>query len=195
MGPKKAGLLFAAVAGCLALAGCGFKPIYAVSEGGAAPLNQRVAIGAVVAPEEVHPLIVSALTDRIALKNGETPKYELTVDAKETAERLAVQIDATVTRYNYRLNARYALRDLSTGETTNGRARAVTSYNIVSSQYSTLFAEQTAQEKAARLLAEEIERDLLIRFSQGFADDGAAPQEITDEAEPGGDAIDIIQEP
>ncbi len=203
MKPKKAGLLFATIAGGLALTGCGFKPIYAVSEDGSASINQRVAIGVVNAPEDLHPLIVSALADRIALKKGETAQYELTVDAKETAERLAVQIDATVTRYNYRLNARYGLRDLSTGETTKGRARAVTSYNIVSSQYSTLFAERTAQEKAARLLAEEIERDLLIRFSQGFAEDGmeagiARETELDGETEllpaPGDDPIDFIQD-
>jgi hypothetical protein len=37
----------------------------------------------------------------------------------------------------------------------------------VSSQYSTLFAEKTALKKAARLLAENIERDILIRFAEG----------------------------
>ncbi len=175
MGQKKAGLLFVVIAGCLALAGCGFKPIYAISEDGAAPLNQRIAIGAVSAPEEIQPMIVGALTDRMAKKNGEKADYELTVSAKEIAERLAVQIDATVTRYNYRLNANYALLDLRTGKKTTGRAKAVTSYNIVSSQYSTLFAERAAREKAARSLAEEIERDLLLQLIDApDADDGDA---------------------
>ncbi len=154
----------ALAAGLLTLAGCGFKPIYAVTENGAAPLNQRIAIGAIAAPEEVRPLIASALAERIVLKSGETAKYELTVNASETAERLAVQIDATVTRYNYRLNANYALLNLRTGKKIKGGAKAVTSYNIVSSQYSTLFAERTAREKAARTLAEEIERDLLLQL-------------------------------
>jgi LPS-assembly lipoprotein len=162
----------ALIAGLLALAGCGFKPIYAVAENGAAPLNQRIAIGAVQAPEEIHLLIVGALADRIAVKNGEAVDYELTVNAKEIAERLAVQIDATVTRYNYRLNANYALLNLRTGETISGSANAVTSYNIVSSQYSTLFAERAAREKAARTLAEEIERALLLQLLDGPDTDG-----------------------
>ncbi len=164
----------ALAAGLLALAGCGFKPIYAVTENGAAPLNQRIAIGEVRAPEEIHPLIVNALADRIALKGDETADYELTVNAKEIAERLAVQIDATVTRYNYRLNANYALLDLRTGKTISGSAKAVTSYNIVSSQYSTLFAERTAREKSARTLAEEIERDLLLQLLDRPDTDGSS---------------------
>jgi len=122
----------------------------------------------------------------MALNAGETAKYGLSVAATETAQRLAVQIDASVTRYNYRLNARYTLLDLETGERINGRARATTSFNIVSSQYSTLFAERAAQEKAARLLAEKIERDLLIRFASDDTaqeDEADADDDFLDETE------------
>ncbi len=152
----------------LMVSACGFKPIYATPQGSSAPLSQLVSIGQVDAPDTVRAQISSALNDRISLKEGETPKYELIVAVKETAQRLAVQIDATVTRYNYRLRANYTLVDFKTGERIKGRAQAVTSYNIVNSQYSTLFAERAATEKAATLLAEEIERDLLIRFSEGL---------------------------
>ncbi len=153
------------LAGMLVVTGCGFRPIYATSPDGAPPLNQLVAVRQVAAPETIRTLITDALNDRIILKDGEKPKYDLYVNAKESAERLAVQIDATVTRYNYRLRANYVLINLESGKRSSGSAHAVTSYNIVSSQYSTLYAERTAQEKASRLLAEEIERDLLIQFS------------------------------
>ncbi len=148
----------------LTLSACGFKPIYATPDGASAPVNRQIAIGPVTAPEEVHLYITDALHERIVLREGEAPKYELTVVASEAAQRLAVQIDATVTRYNYRLNGRYRLRDLESQKVRQGSVRAITSYNIVSSQYSTLFAERTAREKAARLLAEEIERDILLSF-------------------------------
>jgi len=161
----------------LVITGCGFKPIYATPTGASAPLNQLVAIRSVTASDTILPLVTSALKDRIVLREGQAPKYDLYVDAKERAERLAVQIDATVTRYNYRLNARYTLIDLATGERTRGSAQAVTSYNIVSSQYSTLFAERAAQEKAARLLASEIERDLLLRFANETLGEDA-PEEL-----------------
>jgi LPS-assembly lipoprotein len=151
------------IAAALAAAGCGFRPVYATNADDAPPLFQRIAIGAVIAPEAVQPFLVDALQDRMAPQDDESPRFELVVTASEIAERLAVQIDATVTRYNYRLEADYKLTDLSTGVATRGSANAVVSYNIVSSQYSTLFAERKAQEKAATILAREIERDLALR--------------------------------
>lgn len=156
-------LAFACAA--MLLSGCGFKPIYATAEGDS-PVSRLVAVGPVAAPETVAPYIADALNARLGAVNDEEPRYDLLVEAREGAERLAVQIDATVTRYNYRLSARYRVIDRQTGEGFRGVARSVTSYNIVSSQYSTLFAERTAVEKAARQLAEEIERDLLIRFAE-----------------------------
>lgn len=167
--------LIAAFGLALALSSCGFKPIYATKEG-ASPLSRLVAVGPVAAPETVAPYVADALNARLGAVNGETPRYDLFVSANEAAERLAVQIDATVTRYNYRLSARYRVVDRATGEGFSGVARSVTSYNIVNSQYSTLFAERTAVEKAARQLAEEIERDLLIRFSE--------PEEERDKVDP-----------
>ena len=161
---KRIAVISAVASAALLLSGCGFQPLYATPEGGV-PVNQLVRVSTISAPETVAPYLSSALDERIGSRQAE-PRYNLYVDAREGAERLAVQIDATVTRYNYRLSAKYTVIDNQTGETFRGSARAVTSYNIVSSQYSTLVAERTAIEKAARLLAEEIERDLLIRFAQ-----------------------------
>lgn len=179
MKPSRAIFSAALLAILIFLAGCGFRPIYATGADGSPPLNQLVAIRHVAAPDTVRALIGDALNDRILLKEGQNPKYDLYVKARESAERLAVQIDATVTRYNYRLRAEYTLVNLEDGTRRNGKATAVTSYNIVSSQYSTLYAERTAQEKASRLLAEEIERDLLIQFSgEGAEGDGADAPEL-----------------
>jgi len=158
-------ILAATAASALLLGGCGFRPLYATTQGDAA-ISRLISVQTIAAPETVAPYLSDALGERVGAVNGETPRYDLSVEAREGAEKLAVQIDATVTRYNYRLSARYTAVDRLTGERITGVARAVTSYNIVNSQYSTLFAERAAIEKAARLLAEEIERDLLIQFSQ-----------------------------
>ncbi|GJL90888.1 LPS assembly lipoprotein LptE [Hyphococcus sp.] len=157
--------LFVALVLALALGACGFKPIYATAQG-ESPISRQVSVANIAAPETVAPYMMDALDARLGAVNGEKPRYELYVEAREGAERLAVQIDATVTRYNYRLSARYRVIDTQTGDSFKGVARAVTSYNIVNSQYSTLFAERAAVEKAARQLAEEIERDILVRFSE-----------------------------
>lgn len=160
--------LKAIAVGCLALTvgACGFQPIYATHDG-ASSVSRQVEISAIAAPDAAINYITDALNARMQPTEGVTPRYALSLEVREGAQRLAVQIDATVTRYNYRLNAKYSAVDRETGDVFRGRVIAVTSYNIVSSQYSTLFAERDAIEKAARQLAEEIERDLLIRFSEG----------------------------
>lgn len=161
----------AIVAACLLATACGFKPIYATPADGSTPVFRQVALRSVAAPETIQSVVSEAIQDRLVVEAGSSAKYDLYVSAAERAERLAVQIDATVTRYNYRLTARYTAIDSTTGEKIRGSARAVTSYNIVTSQYSTLYAERTAVEKAAKLLAEDIERDLLVRLA-GIESDG-----------------------
>lgn len=155
----------ALLAAFLMLQGCGFQPLYATADN-AAPTSQLVSLQSVNAPENIAPRVSDALGARLGAAEGVAPRYDLYVTATDRAEQLAVQIDATVTRYNYRLSAKYVAVDRVTGERFSGEARAVTAYNIVRSQYSTLFAENAAVEKAAALLAEEIERDLLVRFAE-----------------------------
>lgn len=175
---KQALKIVACLIGAAILSACGFKPIYATPTGENSTLNQRVAIRSVAGSQTINPIVVDALERRMQLKDGVAPEYDLYVTVSERAERLAVQIDNTTTRYNYRLRGRYTVIDLNTGRRFNGIADAVTSYNIVSSQYSTLFAENTAREKAADMLAEEIERDLLMRFVKKGAIDESEPEEV-----------------
>ena len=54
---------------------------------------------------------------------------------------------------------------------------AIASYNVVTSQYSTLFAEQTAREKAAKTLIEELERDILL-----IIDDDATAKRVEEDS-------------
>lgn len=161
---RLAGLIFC-LALCTLVSACGFKPVYAVSEDGTAPIIRQINVASIAAPEEIIGFVTTSMNDRISTPDGVSPKYDLYVETRERAQRLAVQIDATITRFNYRLIGRYTVVDRETGKRFRGRAEAVTSYNIVTSIYSTLFAEQQAREKAANLLAEEIERDLLIRLA------------------------------
>ena len=55
-----------------------------------------------------------------------------------------------------------------------GSAEAVASFNVVDSQYATLFAEEAAREKAARTLIERIERNILLRLN----DDKEVEEEV-----------------
>jgi LPS-assembly lipoprotein len=144
----------------LLLSSCGFRPLYATADGGGTGLTQ-MALVSVDAPEAIGDVVNRAFERRI--RGGDDARYELSVKASEQAERLAVQIDASVTRYNYRLVGDYTLVERSSGKRYTGSVVSIASFNIVNSQYSTLYAEEQAKEKAAAQLVEDIERDFLLK--------------------------------
>ena len=153
------------VALCL-LSACGFEPLYATSEAASKPALQSVRLIEVKASDIATPIVTRALERRTAGGAGESEaEYDLVVTVRELAQPLAVQIDDSVTRYNYRLLADYTLTRRKDGEAFSGKAEAVASFNVVASQYSTLYAEDAAREKAARNLAERIERDILLEIA------------------------------
>lgn len=145
----------------LLLAACGFRPLYATPEGGGTGLTQMALVN-VDAPEAIGDVVTRAFERRI--RGGESALYDLSVKASEQAERLAVQIDASVTRYNYRLVGDYTLIERATGKRYTGNVVSIASFNVVNSQYSTLYAEEQAKEKAAAQLVEDIERDVLLKL-------------------------------
>ncbi|MEL6212189.1 MAG: hypothetical protein AAFY22_13630 [Pseudomonadota bacterium] len=170
------------------LSGCGFQPLYATPEGQEVGGFQEVALAGVQGPESIAPLISDAFTERRLVGAGAgNAEYDLTLEAEEFAQRLAVQIDASVTRFNYILRGDYALTRRSDGKVFRGGAEATASFNVVDSQYSTLFAEQAAREKAARALIESIERDILLTLS-------AEADEARDAPEPGDRSIELRDE-
>lgn len=147
------------------LTACGFTPLYATNEAsGASPLRE-VRLASVSASDQLAPAVERAFERRLAAPGSTGAEYDLVLNVTDRSQRLAVQIDSSVTRYNYRVLATYTLSHRTSGKTLRGRAESVTSFNIVSSQYSTLYAENAAREKAARSLAEEVERDILLKLA------------------------------
>lgn len=155
-----ASIILAAAA--VSLPGCGFTPVYKTVEDndGAGPLS-TVRLGTITSSDTATPILTRAFERRTARPAETNVKYELYVAVTESAQPLAIQIDDSVTRYNYRMRGAYTLVELATGARSKGNADATVSFNIVSSQYSTLFAENDAREKAARVLVEDIERDIV----------------------------------
>lgn len=159
-------IAFAAAVAALAplLQSCGFTPVYAARQGGERPLLSRMHVAEITGQERLRDA-VSDVFERRARSDDETALYDLTIDVREAAIPLAVQIDDSVTRYNYRVTANYTLVRRSTRKQTTGTAEAIASFNVVASQYSTLYAENAAREKAAGALAEQIERSIFLKFS------------------------------
>ncbi len=144
------------------LLGCGFQPLYADRTAAQAVAFDNIDLVNINAPSSIKDILTRSYQERKALSGGGAPEYHLVISARESAQRLAVQIDASVTRYNYALRASYTLTRMIDGKVYRGNTDTVASFNVVPSQYSTLFAENTARKKAARALVENIEREILL---------------------------------
>jgi LPS-assembly lipoprotein len=146
---------------CVALAGCGFTPLY----GGGKLAPQLSSIYVEEIPErngfELRTRLIEALnTDGVMAGK----RYRLKVSLSESSQGIALQNDATITRYNNRMEAKYVLTDAGGTVVTQGVQSELSSYNVVQSPYATLAAEQDAGKRAAQDMAERIRLELGFWF-------------------------------
>jgi LPS-assembly lipoprotein len=146
---------------CVALAGCGFTPLY----GGGKLAPQLSSIYVEEIPErngfELRTRLIEALnTDGVIAGK----RYRLKVSLSESSQGIALQNDATITRYNNRMEAKYVLTDAGGTVVTQGVQSELSSYNVVQSPYATLAAEQDAGKRAAQDMAERIRLELGVWF-------------------------------
>jgi LPS-assembly lipoprotein len=142
----------------LTLAACGLKPLYAA--GGHGPVAQGLA-AIDVSPIEGKAgwLMRNALVDELgaARSRGTAARYRLDVRLDDKLEGLALLSDDTVGRERRTLRARYQLVDLANGnillDATDGSDAGI---DVVSSEYATIAAENTALENLAKDVADRI---------------------------------------
>ena len=145
------------LAAMLALSGCGLSPMYAGGSGG--PVAQGLA--AVEVPPiqgKAGWLVRNALNDRLGQtgKHG-TPRYRLDVLLDENLEGLGLISDDTVGRERRTLRARYQLVDIGSGEILlDATAGSDAGIDVVSSEYATIAAENTALENLSNEVADRI---------------------------------------
>lgn len=145
------------LAALLLLAGCGLQPMYA--GGGSGAVAQGLA-SVEVAPIEGHAgwLVRNALRDRLAQTGAASePRYRLDVLLDDQLEGLGLLTDETIGRERRTLRARYQLVDLANGEIVlDATAGSDAGVDVVSSEYATIAAEQTALENLAGTVADRI---------------------------------------
>lgn len=160
---------FAALLAPLLLAGCGLQPMYAGGGDGA------IARG--LAAVDVPPIEGRAgwlVRDALRHELGQGPdgagsgaQYRLDVLLDEQLQGLGVLTNETVGRERYILRARYQLIELATGTIVlDATAGSDAGIDVVSSEYATIAAEQTAQENLARRLADQIAGRLALSLRQ-----------------------------
>ena len=145
------------------LGGCGFQPLYgdrSVSGGLQAGVEDHFANIAIAnIPDREGQFLRNILTDRLhARGRPETADFVLSIDPiREREISTGILTDATATRGQLNLDTRLRLIDRKGNETVlDLPLRSIASYNILSSQYSTVVAEDDARERALKDLATQI---------------------------------------
>jgi LPS-assembly lipoprotein len=150
----------------LALAGCGLQPMYA--GGGQGRVAQGLAAVDVSAIEgRAGWLVRNALVDRfgVAGGGGSAPRFRLDVRLDDRLEGYAVLSDDTIGRERRTLRARYQLVDLGSGEIVyDASAGSDAGIDVVSSEYATIAAEQTALENLAQDVADRIVTSVALKL-------------------------------
>lgn len=165
---KPSPLLLIALA---SLTACGLRPVYGGGSHGAV----AQALGNVeVAPIEGKAgwLVRNALNDRLAAAGtaGAAPRYRLDVRLDDRLEGLGLLSDDTIGRERRTLRARYQLVELDGGRIVlDATAGADAGIDVVSSEYATIAAEQTALENLSREVADRIVTNLALHLRKGAA--------------------------
>ena len=138
------------------LSACGLSPMYA---GGSSGTVASGLAAVEVAPIEGRAgwLVRNALTDRLGAAGAQTPRYRLDIRLDDQLDALGVLRDDTVSRERRTLRARYQLVDLDSGAVLlDATAGSDAGIDVVSSEYATIAAEQTALENLSRDVADRI---------------------------------------
>lgn len=151
------------------LAGCQLQPLYA---GGASGRVASTLSSVKVVPIEgqVGWLVFNKLKDRLAVAGTSEPRYRLNVELDDDIVGLGIRGDRAVTRERRSLRARYQLVDTGTGAVVlDATAGSDAGIDVVSSEYATVAAEQTAAERLSEAVADQIVARLSVYASRAPA--------------------------
>lgn len=142
----------------LFLTACGFTPMYGSEGQNAAAGLDKVEIATI--PDEEGVFLRNALIDRF-YQNGypASPAYRLEISRIAEQERdLDITIESEATRKQVYLTTTLNLIDKSAGKSVLTRnLTAITSYNVLGTQFTTRISESDAREAALNDLARQIE--------------------------------------
>lgn len=144
-----------ALIGLVALAGCGFQPVYGPS-GGAEGLRGQIRVAPPV--DEEGFALVQRLEERLGDTGG---PLLLSADILIDEEAVGILPDGTITRYNVQGGLVWNLTDGDGTVLTGGDERSFTSYSATSTTVATIFARRGARERLMVILADRVVADLL----------------------------------
>ncbi len=161
------------------LASCGLQPLYSSDGTNAGVTNGLAAVQIPTIPGRGGWLLRGELEDRLQVSGAIAPRYRLDVRLDDALEALGVLNDDTISRERRILRARYQLIDIASGEILlDATAGADAGIDVVSSEYATIAAEQTALENLSKEVADRMVTQiaLTLRTQASAADSAPAGQ-------------------
>lgn len=140
----------------LALGGCGLQPLYSGgSSGGVAATLGSVTVSPIAGQQGWF--VRNKLVERFGEADSRTPTYRLDVTLDDNITTFGVRSDQAATQERRTLRARYQLVNLRNGMVVlDATAGSDATLDIVSSEYATVAAEQTALENLSETVADQI---------------------------------------
>ena len=147
---------FAIASVLLTLTGCGLQPLYSGGSSGAVATTLR---SVQVAPIEGQAgwLVRNKLQERLGDRDGHAVRYRLEVELDDDITSFGIRGDRAATRERRSLRARYRLVEVERGTVVlDATAGSDAGIDVVSSEYATIAAEQTALERLAEVVSDQI---------------------------------------
>ena len=146
----------------LLLPSCGLRPLYAGGSDSPVASTFRSVQIAPIAGQSGW-LVRDKLIDRLGEAGQGTSAYRLDVTLDDNITSFGLRRDQAATQERRTLRARYQLVDLRNGMVVlDATAGSDSSIDIVSSEYATVAAEQTALEQLAGIVADQIAARLAL---------------------------------
>jgi LPS-assembly lipoprotein len=146
----------------LLLSACGLHSLYGGGSGSEVlGLLRTVEVGPI--PGQQGWLVRTKLVDRLGETGSAAARYRLDVTLDDNITSYGLRADRAATQERRTLRARYQLVDLSNGSVVlDDTAGSDASVDVVSSEYATVAAEQTALENLSGIVADQIVARLAI---------------------------------
>jgi LPS-assembly lipoprotein len=170
---RRLALAAAMAAAALTLSACGFRPLYGDTANRPAVTEQLAAVAVGPVPDRAGQIYRNSLERLLAGEGRGNPgRYRLDSAIRITETGLAINEDATASRYNVRVAVTYRLIAPNAGENKTDRLLAdgtvtqINGYDQISAPYATLVSRQDAIERALQEAAREVHTRLAIYFDQ-----------------------------
>ncbi len=153
----------------LTLTACGFHPVHGDFRSSQQDGKALPQIGIDVIPDREGQILRNELIDRLHLDGTPTdPRYQLSIARiTEYDKELAITKSSEATRAQLSLKTSMSLADRKTGKVVLSRdVQALTSYNVLESEFATRVTESSARENAIRDLARQIDLNLNLYFNR-----------------------------